>query len=74
MAPTARARRLACPARRRGSRCSASPSEFKRRAASDPRVPDAAELAERFASDFSAGLDLVLAGDHASLFEGDPTS
>ena len=47
--------------------------EFKRRAASDPRVAGAAELAERFASDFSAGLDLVLAGDHASLFEGEPT-
>ena len=46
---------------------------FRKRAASDPRVPDAASLADRFADDFGAALDRINAGDHADLFEGEPT-
>ena len=51
----------------------ASIPEFSRRAASDPRVADAAALARRFAASFDADLDRVASGDHASLFEGAPT-
>ena len=51
----------------------ASIPEFSRRAASDPRVADAAALAARFAASFGADLDRVASGDHASLFEGAPT-
>ena len=50
-----------------------STHEFKRRAAADPRVENAEKLAEQFAADFNAGLDLVQAEDHAELFEGPPT-
>ena len=51
----------------------ASIPEFSRRAASDPRVVDAAALAKRFAASFDADLDRIASGDHASLFEGAPT-
>ena len=51
----------------------ASIPEFSRRAASDPRVADAAALSRRFAASFDADLDRVASGDHASLFEGAPT-
>ena len=51
----------------------ASIPEFSRRAASDPRVADAAALARQFAASFDADLDRVASGDHASLFEGAPT-
>jgi len=51
-----------------------STAEFKKRAAGDTRVEGAAALAETFAADFNAGLDLVLAGDHAALFEAGPCS
>jgi type II pantothenate kinase len=51
----------------------ASIPEFSRRAASDPRVADAAALASKFAASFGADLDRVASGDHASLFEGAPT-
>lgn len=47
--------------------------EFRKRAAADPRVPEAASLADRFADDFSTALDRIHAGDHADLFEGQPT-
>ena len=50
----------------------ASIPEFSRRAASDPRVADAAALARQFAASFDADLDRVASGDHASLFEGAP--
>jgi type II pantothenate kinase len=51
----------------------ASIPEFRKRAASDARVRDAAALADRFAADFDAKLDAVLAGAHEALFEGAPT-
>lgn len=50
-----------------------STREFKRRAADDTRVENAEALAEQFAADYNAGLDLVLAGSHSGLFEGPPT-
>jgi len=51
----------------------ASIGEFKRRAAGDATVADAAALAEKFAANYNAALDLVLDGDHAGLFDGPPT-
>ena len=51
----------------------ASVPEFRKRAASDPRVADAASLADVFAAAFDETLNAILRGDHAGLFDGEPT-